>query len=129
MFEYVDLRDKFEYVDLEDSWILGWRFNGEQRQIIFDIEASLWEGHKFYTAPLPTEYTCYKLGRLIFNDVTSIKTLPEMENVRPNVDMNNSLDYGNIEGFREEKGTFKFEGYIGEVAIMCKGVTLEFPEK
>ena len=51
-----------------------------------------------------------------------------MENVRPIVDMNNSLDYGNIEGLRKEKGTFKFEGHIGEVAIMCKSVTLEFPE-
>ena len=128
MLEYVDLRDRFEYVDLEDSWILGWRFNREERQIIFDIEASLWKGHKFYTTPLPTEYTCYKLAQFIFDEVTSIEALPEMEKVKSNVDMNNSIDYGNIEGFREEKGTFKFEGDIGEVAVTCKGVRLEFPE-
>ena len=119
----------FEYVDLADSWILGWRFNGEQKQLVFDVEASLWKGHKFYTMPLPNEFTCYKPARLIFDDVTSIKGLPEIENVKPNIDLDNSLDYGNIEGFRQdEDGTFKFEGDIGEVAIVCKNVRLEFSE-
>lgn len=119
----------FEYVDLADSWILGWNFNSEQRQLVFDIDASLWKGHKFYTKPLPNEFTCYKEAQIIFDDVTSIEGLPKMEDVKPYIDLDNSLDYGNIEGFREEeKGTFKFEGDIGDIAITCKGVRLEFPE-
>lgn len=117
----------FENVDLEDSWVLNWHVNTERQQLIFDLEASLWEGHQYYTAPLPEEYTCYKNAQLIFDNVSNIDGLLSMENVKPTVDSDGSTDYGNIEGLRQgEKGIYKLDGEFGEVTVACKDIRLEF---
>ena len=124
----------FDGVDLEDSWVLGWHFNSSQNQLVFDLEVSLWQGHEHYDTPLPGEYTCYKRGCLIFDDVTSIHNLLPMDAVKPTIDSNGSIDYGNIEGLRHiSEGIYKFGGDVakdfGEVSVKCGDVRLEISQR
>lgn len=121
----------FEYVDLEDSFVLGWNFNAKSRQLVFDLEVSLWKGHQHYTKPLPNEYTCYKRAQLIFENVVTIYGLLSMDKVKYSTDPDGSVDYGNIKGFHKSgNSVYKFGGDIaedfGEVTVECENVRLEF---
>ena len=119
----------FDGVDLEDSWVLGWHFDAGHDRLVFDLAASLWPGHPSYVPPPPDEYTCYKRARLIFERVTSIGGLSPMDAVKPNIDPDGSLDYGNVEGLhRAGEGIYKFGGDIGEVSVKCEGVRLEIAD-
>lgn len=116
----------FDGVDLEDSWVLGWRVDAVHHRLVFELEASLWPGHEYYVPPSPAEHTCYKRAHLIFEHVASIVGLSPMDAVKPNVDPDGSIDYGNIEGLhRAGEGIYKFGGDFGEVSIECEGVQLE----
>jgi len=120
----------FDGVDLEDSWVLGWHFNSGQNQLVFDLEVSLRQEHKYYDTPLSGEYTCYKYGCLIFDDVTNIHNLLPMDAVKPTVDPEGSVDYGNIEGLRHvSDDIYKFGSDFGEhfreVSVKCGAVRLE----
>ena len=119
----------FDGVDLEDSWVLGWYLDSDLKQLIFNLEVSLWKGHKNYSKPLPGEWTCYKRGSLIFDKVTKIDGLLLIETVKYSIDLDGSIDYGNIEGFRySSNGEYKFGGDFGEVSITCSGVRLEIAD-
>ena len=124
----------FYGVDLEDSWVLGWHFNSSQNQLVFDLEFSLWQGNKHYETPLHGEYTCYKRGCLIFDEITSIHDLLPMNAVKPTIDPDGSIDYGNIEGLRHiGEGIYKFGGNVakdfGEVSVKCGYVRLEISQR
>ena len=119
----------FDWVDLEDSWVLGWHLDAAWHQLIFDLEASLWPGHEYYVPPSPEEHTCYKRARLIFERVASIEGLSPMDAVKPNIDPDGSIDYGNIEGLHQAgEGIYKFGGDFGEVKVKCAGVHLEIAD-
>src|SRR5687767_10843547 len=90
----------WEGIDLEDSWVLGWRRYPEHAQLVFTIDASLWPGHPAYEQPPPSDHTCYKHARLIFDGVVEVNGLPAMDDVKPITDPDGSIDYGNIEGLR-----------------------------
>ena len=116
----------FDGVDLEDSWVLGWRFDSASNQLIFDLEVSLWQGHQHYAKPLPGHWTCYKRGRLVFEQVSKVEGLLPMESVKYTVDPDGSIDYGNIEGLRKiSDDKYNFEGDFGEVSVTCSDVRLE----
>ena len=119
----------FDGVDLEDSWVLGWHVVAGHNQLVFELEASLWPGHEYYVPPSPEEHTCYKHARLIFEQVASIDRLPPVDAVKPNIDPDGSIDYGNIEGLHHAgEGVYKFGGDFGEVSVKCKGVRLEIAD-
>ena len=116
----------FDGVDFEDSWVLGWRFDPKSNRLVFDLDVSLWQGHKHYTKPLPGEWTCYKRGSLVFDQVSNIEGLLPMESVKYTVDLDGSIDYGNIEGFRNiVNDKYNFGGDFGEVSVSCSDVRLE----
>jgi len=116
----------FDGVDLEDSWVLGWYVDAGRNRLVFELEASLWPGHKYYVPPPPAAHTCYKRVRLIFERVAGIVGLSPMDAVKPQVDPDGSIDYGNIEGLRQTgEGAYKLGGDFGEVSIKCEGVRLE----
>jgi hypothetical protein len=119
----------FDGVDLEDSWVLGWYVDVGHNRLVFGLEASLWPGHEYYVPPSPAEHTCYKRARLCFERVASIDGLSPMDAVKPNVDPDGSIDYGNIEGLHQaDVGIYKFGGDFGEVIIKCEGVRLELAD-
>ncbi|MCY7375258.1 MAG: hypothetical protein LH472_04720 [Pyrinomonadaceae bacterium] len=116
----------FDGVDLEDSFILGWYFDFAVKKLVFDLEVSLWQGNKYYTPPVNGEYTCYKRGTLVFDDVQSIDGLLPMDSVKHTNDIDGSIDYGNVESLRcESDDTYKVDGDFGEVSVHCRDVRLE----
>lgn len=108
----------FEGVDLEDSWVLGWHLDEVRHQLVFELEVSLWPSNLNYAPPKSGEHTCYKRGRLIFEDVTDLQGLSPKEEVKPSKDPYGSIDYGNIEGFHSAgDGVYEFEGDFGKVRV------------
>jgi len=119
----------FEGVDLEDSWVLGWHLDELRKQLVFELEVSLWPAHVNYAPPKSGEYTCYKRGRLIFEDVMYLQGLLPEQEVKPSKDPEGSIDYGNIEGFnRAGDGVYEFEGDFGKVRVNGGRVHLEIDE-
>lgn len=116
----------FEGVDLEDSWVFGWHFDANHHRLVFDLDASVWPGHEHYTRPLFGEYTCYKRAQLIFERVATVEGLLHVDTVKPSIDPDGSIDYGNIEGFcHAGHSVYKFGGDFGEVCVKCGDVCLE----
>lgn len=116
----------WEGIDLEDSWVLGWHHDREHGQLVFKIDTSLWPGHPDYEQPLPNEYTCYKHGELIFDEVIEVNGLPRMDDARPNIDPDGTLDYGNIEGLRRsQNGTYNFTIELHDISVRAGAVRLE----
>ncbi len=119
----------FEGTDLGDSWVLGWHRDEVSKQLVLDLDVSLWPGHPAYDSPLPGEHTCYKLGRLVFDDVVDVSGLPSMREVKPITGPDGSIDYGNIEGFHSpEDGTYEFGIELQDVRVKGGGVRLEIDQ-
>ncbi|MEN9999753.1 MAG: hypothetical protein RI922_2743 [Bacteroidota bacterium] len=110
-------------IDLEDSWILGWSYYKEELQI--EIELSIWPESPYYEEPLNGNYTCYKLGQLIFHDVKTIKGFFELENIEPTIDPDGSKDWGNIYGLSKTKTGVKFLAEDIEVDIETSGLSIK----
>ena len=116
----------FDGVELKDSFILGWHFDSAVKKLIFDLEVSLWQGNKYYTPPVNGEYTCYKRGTLVFDDVKSIDGLLPMDVVKHTTDIDGSIDCGNVESLRYGgDNTYKVDGDFGQVSVNCRDVRLE----
>jgi hypothetical protein len=117
----------FDGVDLEDSWVLGWHFEAARNRLVFDLEASLWPGHASYVSPAPDEHTCYKRALLIFESVANIDGLPTVDTVKPYIDPDGSIDYGNIEGLHHAGGgVYELGGDFGEVSINTQLIWVHF---
>lgn len=110
-------------IDLEDSCILGWSLNKEELQI--EMELSIWPESPYYDEPLERNYTCYKLGQLIFQDVKTIKGFFELENIEPTIDPDGSKDWGNIYGLSKTKTGVKFLVEDIEVDIETSGLSIK----
>jgi hypothetical protein len=119
----------FDGVDLEDSCVLGWHSDDVRKQLVFDLEVSVWPGHPHYSAPKSGEYTCYKRGRLIFEDVMEIQGLLPTHKVKSTRDPDGSIDYGYIEGFHSGgDGVYEFSGDVGDVRVTGGTVRLDIDE-
>jgi hypothetical protein len=58
--------------------------------------------------------------------VSSVKGLRKLQDVKPGIDANAELDYGNIDALEEiGKGEFKIAGNFGEVNIVCSRLKIE----
>jgi len=116
----------FEGIELGDSWVVDWHRDEARKQLVFDLEVSLWPGHPAYDSPLPGDHTCYKRGRLIFDEVVDVDGLPNIRELKPITGPDGSIDYGNIEGFHSpEDGTYEFSIELRDVRLKAGGVRLE----
>jgi hypothetical protein len=119
----------FDGIDLGDSWVLDWSRDEAGKQLIFDLDVALWPEHPAYEFPLPGEHTCYKRGRLIFDEVVYVNGLPSVQEVNPITGPDGSIDYGNIEGFRSSgDGTYDFSIELREVRVGAGRIRLEIDQ-
>ena len=112
----------FRGIDLNDSFVLSWKL--EEWGLCFLLEASVWPGSEYYQPPKDNEYTCYREATLCFRDFDSVRGLKAMSLVRPSVDANGELDYGNIDSLAQVPQGFDISGDFGNVLV--KGGHLEF---
>lgn len=112
----------FRGIDLNDSFVLSWKV--EKRRLCFVLEASIWPGSEHYQPPEKKEYTCYRPATLYFRDCDSVSGLNAMSEVRPSVDTNGEVDYGNIDSLTQIPGGFEILGDFGNVLV--KGGQLDF---
>ncbi len=110
-------------IDFTDSWVLGWK---EQAGLLeFSVEFSIWPESAYYIEPNRSEYTCYRMGILIFEGVTAVSGLKNEEAVRFSTDPDGSKDFGNIESFTEQKGSVHLSGDFGDVLVECSSWSIE----
>lgn len=114
--------DNFRGIDLNDSFVLGWRHEGQS--VIFDLEASIWPESEYYLPPKPNEYTCYRRATLSFRNVLECTGLLSMNSAPKSTDAVGEIDFGNIDSLQVVSNGFSIEGDFGTVNI--KGDKLEF---
>ncbi|MGI3039972.1 hypothetical protein [Vibrio diabolicus] len=107
-------------VDLQDSFVLGWSYNDQTLEI--ELEFSIWPESKYYEAPKVGEYTCYRLGSLLFEGGFKIKGLLNQNDIQPTIDLDGSKDYGNIDYLEKNQSYFKVEGGFGNIEFESSGV-------
>lgn len=105
--------ENFKNIYLEDGFVIG-IFESES-QVAFTIEMVLTEGHSMYFPPKEDEQYCYKKGKIIFQDVESVKWI--YRNMQPFTDADDSEDYGNIDSFQLSSDGYRLSGDWGEVII------------
>ncbi|MBW4484126.1 MAG: hypothetical protein KME14_16435 [Tildeniella torsiva UHER 1998/13D] len=125
MIQWRDM-ELFRGIDLNDSCVLSWEV--EPTQLVFELDVSVWPESQFYRTPKPNEYTCYRTARLIFRGYEKISGLHAMSDVRPTVDLDNTVDYGNIDALSQEEKMIRVYGDFGEVEIQGGNFDLEFDE-
>ena len=106
---------EFDGVDLTESYVLGWRMDGDDLR--FDLDVALVPGHPAYRAPGPDERTCYRRGTLTFPSAHAVVGLERQEAVRATVDASGERDYGNIDTFDDANGEFQLSGDFGDVRV------------
>ncbi|EOV6324833.1 hypothetical protein JKP22_22655 [Vibrio vulnificus] len=110
-------------VDLQDSFVLGWNYCDQTLEI--ELEFSIWPESEYYKTPKVGEYTCYRLGSLLFNDVSSITGLLNQSDIQPTLDPDGSKDYGNIEYFEKNQSCFKVVGSFGTIEFESSDIHFE----
>lgn len=114
--------EQFRGIDLTDSFILGWRLEGQR--VIFELEASIWPESEYYMPPKPGEYTCYRRATLAFKNVIECIGLPSMESAPKSADAAGKIDFGNIDSLQILDDGFSVSGDFGTANI--KGGDLGF---
>jgi hypothetical protein len=115
----------FNGISLEDTWIEGWHYDPQVQRLVFDVEFSLWPGHPKYEEPWPNEWTCYKRGRLIFEGVRSLTGLEDQGSVRPALDADDKVDYGNFDALNVDGHAYEVVGNFGDVRLSADSVLVE----
>jgi len=110
--------------DFNDSFVLGWCAN--DAEIILTIEASLWPESPHYLKPNSEEYTCYRKCKIKFTNFHSYSGLSEQSTLNPIKDLDDSLDYGNIDTFIKTNHGFQVAGEFGNLNIVNGNVELTF---
>ncbi len=106
----------FKGIDLFDSFILHWHY--ENHTFTINLDASIWPQSKHYEKPKLNEYTCYKKAILKFSNIKKLTGLKTMQQVKPAIDANNELDYGEIEYLSKTEEGFHIIAEFGDVEIM-----------
>lgn len=119
MTNYYDL-DIFKYIYLEDSFVLN--IKETNKELSFTVVIVLLEEHHLYTLPKTNEQYCYKNGKIIFENLKSIKWLHKYD--RPSIDADGTIDYGNIDTFIISQNGYYLSGDWGEVQIRSDPVRL-----
>jgi hypothetical protein len=102
-------------IDLGDSFVLSWKKS--EYELVFELVASIWPDSKHYTIPKVDEYACYKMAELTVTGFKVCSGLLDLESVKPTIDPDGSVDYGNIDSFIKTDAGFEIEGDFGLVTI------------
>jgi hypothetical protein len=121
MVHYSDLPD-LNAIYLEDSYLLGLEELPESLR--FDMLFVLTEQHPLYAPPKADEQYCYRRGQLIFGDFPTVEWVDR--SLRPNVDVDGQVDYGNIDFWIFEDGRFRLGGSWGEIGVSTNALSVEF---
>lgn len=105
--------ESFKNIYLEDSFVLG--VEESEDQLSFLVEIVLTEKHSLYEASLENEQYCYMTGKIIFQELKSVRWLTR--NIQPYTDADDSEDYGNIDSFELTSDGYHLIGDWGEVII------------
>lgn len=100
-------------VYLEDSWVREVQIGDSS--IRFTLDLVLRENSPRYTPPLSGEQYCYAPATLEFDHATQIKWTPS--DIKPAVDPDGSVDFGNIDNFEVDGDVYHLEGDWGEATI------------
>ncbi|MFY4257085.1 hypothetical protein ACOTCG_05780 [Achromobacter xylosoxidans] len=98
---------------LEDSYVLS--INETAESLIFEIEAVLMKSHPKYEEPKKGEQYCYHNIFLQFFCVTSIEWIDRR--YLPFEDSAGERDYGNIDSFIADSGSYILSGDWGTVIV------------
>ena len=110
-------------VELQDSFVLGWNYCNQTLEI--ELEFSIWPESEYYKTPKAGEYTCYRLGSLLFDNVSSVTGLLNQSDIQPALDPDDSKDYGNIKYFEKSRSYFKVVGSFGSIEFESSGIHFE----
>jgi hypothetical protein len=114
----------FDHIMLEDTFVLAWHREGDALSL--QVLASLLPSHPLARPPANGEWACYMQGIVLFQGVSSVKGLLDMEQVRPVVDPDGTVDYGCIDGLEaRDAGVFSISGEFGDVTVYAEKVQLE----
>ncbi|MDX9956474.1 MAG: hypothetical protein RBT75_20425 [Anaerolineae bacterium] len=106
----------FEHILLEDSYVLGFVFrNGD---VELEMEFVLLEGHAQFSVPIKNEEYCYRRGSLILPEANLVKWSNCL--LLHSTDAEGEADYGNIENFYVDDGTYYLLGDWGELQVRSK---------
>ncbi len=78
----------------------------------------------YYRVPKANEYTCYRPALLSFLGFHIITGLRPMQEVRPSVDADGRLDYGNVDALVQTTAGYEITGDFG--CVVVAGGRLEF---
>lgn len=119
MISYYDIKG-FEFVYLEDSYVLDIFENKEERSITFSMDLILVKNHPLFTFIKQGEHYCYKKANIVFTEVESVSWIEK--NIQPIVDVDGTIDFGNIDTFIVLTTGYQLCGEWGEVIINSKAV-------
>jgi hypothetical protein len=110
-----DQIELFRGIDLNDYFVLDWQYAADR--LVFELEASIWPKSKYYKKPKLSEYTCYQKATLQIIGPKRVTGLLSKNSIRPNYDLDGTIDYGNIDSLSMLEGNFELSGHFGDVKI------------
>jgi hypothetical protein len=116
------------HIDLVESYVLDWRHYDGVFELMLD--AVLLPSHQLYRAPTPSEWGCFKRGRLVFTGVTGMVGADALDRSRPATDATGEQDFGHVEGASYTRlGDFRLTiEFAGSVSFSASDFRIEFEE-
>lgn len=106
----------FEHIYLEDSYVTGIRLNHSKFE--FYMLLVLLETHPSYTEPIPGERYCYEHGILQISGITKMNL--KRLTLSPTINIDGTVDFGNIDYMRIENERVWIHGEWGEFEATSK---------
>jgi hypothetical protein len=105
----------FERFYLEDSYVIDIR--SSEHELALDVEAVLTPSHPDFGEPNAGKMYRYRRVTIRFPNVRRIDWIRPLI-LRPTRDPDGSIDYGNIDFFMLERGSYRLGGEWGEVVVV-----------
>ncbi len=116
---YYDI-EGFEFIYLEDSYVINILEKPSKKSIVFSMEAVLTEEHPLYTPAKKGEQYCYTNVDIVFTEINSIQWVEK--NNKPSIDMDGTIDFGNIDVFIVLTDGYHLAGDWGDVLIKSEAL-------
>lgn len=120
-FQYYNV-PSLKNVYLEDSYVIDIREGPVAIEFILDLV--LTEFHSAYEPPAAGTQYCYRAAKLIFPNLKTVHWT--RRSMRPAVDADSRVDYGNIDSLEVSNGRYTMEGDWGRVEIVSDEPEIEF---
>ncbi len=119
------MKTDFDNISFEDSYLLGWEKGMDT--MVFSVELLLTDKHRLFESyDEKSEYGCYKVGRIIINELADITGLPcDKQELQWNSEMHEYDDIAEIHSLilineyrlRMEADEYTFEVSGGSIDI------------